>query len=393
MKKVADYIGNTSPSFTAFTYCIFLRYRTDPQSNETIFDQTGDEIFAHALAILIYRNENLAQIYAIDSNEGTDNYKSAINVMNKKVLRSLKEVLKTFTDQNFPSLIWNTPFLFTPHQFNSTGSKTNDFIEEGYCGLISLFFIDLFHRNIMINDSLQLFHDPPSETEVAFYIEQCLSFVYYFYSSDSKRWSIFLCNYARNVLQDITFHDGSKSLNEYKQELLFQNETFKIRNLIDILHNPNYNGNTEYVNIISKRYICTRKFQVHVIGFNLNSTDDINVLLDQPQINNNFEYFIPDKHIRQIVENADDIPTSLSMKLVHLTDYTVSLYIENTKNNITIEHHDETMNLITVYNNDLSQIKLLFFNLRKSIKYLFDVKSIVLNRSSPINFHLHYERK
>ena len=142
--------------------------------------------------------------------------------------------------------------------------------------------------SLIVNDSLQLFHDPPSETEVAFYIEQCLSFVYYFYSSDIKRWWIFLCNYARNVLQDITFHDGSKSLNEYKQELFFQNETFKIRNLIDILHNPNYNGNTEYVNIILKRYICTRKFQVHVIGFNLNSTDDINVLLDQPQINNNF---------------------------------------------------------------------------------------------------------
>ena len=53
LKKVADYIGSTSPSFTAFTYFIFLRYRTNSQSTETIFDQTGDKIFAHAIAILI----------------------------------------------------------------------------------------------------------------------------------------------------------------------------------------------------------------------------------------------------------------------------------------------------------------------------------------------------
>ena len=90
--------------------------------------------------------------------------------MNKKVLRSLE---------------------VTPHRFIIIGSKTNNFIEEDYCGLISVFFIDLFHRNTMINDSLQLFHNPLSETEVAFFIEQCLSFVYSFYCSDRKRWWIF----------------------------------------------------------------------------------------------------------------------------------------------------------------------------------------------------------
>ena len=87
---------------------------------------------------------------------------------------------------------------------------------------------------------------------------------------ESNVWWPFLCNYARNVLQEICFNDRTKSLEDYKNELVGHNSNknhvpFIIMNLHK-LYNSHYKVNSE-LSMVLKNYFVTKNLMTYAIGF------------------------------------------------------------------------------------------------------------------------------
>ena len=55
---------------------------------------------------------------------------------------------------------WGHVQLINNRSFNS-GFPTDDYTIEGYCALLTMLFMDLLVRNVLVRDSLMLSNDPP----------------------------------------------------------------------------------------------------------------------------------------------------------------------------------------------------------------------------------------
>ena len=388
LERIVEYVEQTNPCFTMFDYSYSLRYSSDPQTQERVYSSNGNETSTHSIAIIIYRSDNNIQIYAIENNKLTKPHlKSTLDITNNLLLKVLVDTLKANSNLN-----WNTPYLIANHQFNTSANDAYLFDKKGYCGLVTMFFLDVFHRNIFINNAFEIGNGgtSPSEQNVRHYIETGVELLYNNFARDRKKWWMFLCNYTRYSLELILFEDPLKSLIDYDADFLRSNgmrtEPFKIRNFMDILNTRRYNKNTDYVNVILKRYITTRRPHVYCIGFCFDNEESNNSLFNGPQQSNCFEYFIPQLDMRSWLplDQIHTLPTPNEMQLVHIWNENITLSIRNSRQNISVTYD----NGYRTEDKDPTRIKMLFFNFDDGIDNLLKNRQLnSIGNTGPFVFH------
>ena len=397
LARIASYIEDTCPCFTAFPFNYNLVYEKVNGVKkffivEGKINENNREHYAHTITILIYgykKNGNKhLKIYVIENNRQNNSQDVIMNI-------AIPELINIFKTSMSTKIIWDDAVLFNEHSFNigrnDNGPNHNEkYAENGYCALISMFFIDLFYQNIMMKNTLNIFKDPPSESVVENYIKIVLDEVYNLLCRyDTRTWWIFLCNYTRTIFQEVTFNDSTSSLNTYKTNR-FQSgffEPFEIMSLDQLINDPAYSRDTIYVKIMLNRYIIHKKILFFSIGFNCDYNNE--QILTAIQSKNSMEYYLPYIALRfysQITNN----PIDRFIEFVHVGNRR-TLTIQNDinrhyNNDAKIEIND---NGATIFEqNDLSKVMMLFLNLNPFFNRL--VQQIVLRITPdgyPFNFH------
>ena len=343
--------------------------------------------FSHNICICIYGYKNYEtnkihfQIFIIDS---LTKSKSQDCYMEKIIPELIVEINEHINNNN-EQFVWNTPILFNNNLFNS-GDKASEYGNNGYCVLISLFFVDVLHRNILMHDTIHLFTTQPSVVFIERYIANALNFLFQILHSDNSMWWIFLCNYARNVLQDVLFIDKEKSLQYYKEHVFKIPETqttgqpFYIKNLESICKDPYYNRNGKdfKMNLIFRRFALSRKYLLFTIGFNINTTK-CKGLLNLPQTQNNFDFFCP---INYIFDKAAIVPDTDSLTFLHINKPNSFLTIDNDiSKSKRVSYDDFTQN-------DFSKVQVMFLYLDEYLDRLIDnANELIYNNDlDPLNF-------
>ena len=355
MSRVADYIKNTSPSFTLFNVSTALSYEII--NNERVYHSiAGIPVNTitwarHSVCAALYRLNNTAQMIVIDNNRN-ENYTW---YMKDTIFPAIQTRISEFIADN--TIHWRAPHIINHREFNS-GFPRDEYTSEGYCALLTMLFIDLLHRNIMYYDYLQLSRDPPpSFDDVITYITIAIN-VLYDNVRTTNTWWLFLCNYARYMLRDIIFPDKDRSLHSYRTEVFanIPDNPFVITSLNDLYQDNVLRMNTSHVNVVLKRYIIHNDFWDHVFGFCFDPVLNNNALR-VPQSNNGFDYFAATIKFRESVD-YDNIESIDRFILKHTTDMNRIIVIDHNNGNPLVTYSG------TMYH-DLSQIHILFFNFTK----------------------------
>ena len=375
LERVANYIENVCPCFTAFDLIYHLSYEKD-DNNERKYYLLGNEIDAdrketshHSLCVLLYcyyeKTNKRVQMYIIDSNGYGSSSIPAIKKIIAPILKT--SIVEQMSSQlNAANLSWNSEAILLNDNIFNTKFPVNNYTEKGYCALISIFFIDVLYRTLMINRYLDLKNSPP-EAVVRNYIQNVLDIVFnMLVKYESNVWWSFLCNYARNVLQEICFIDRTKSLEDYKHDLngrdSYKNDVpFIIMNLHK-LYNSHYKVSSE-LSMVLKNYFITKNLMTYAIGILHENIDDHTnpgqYVYKKKQKDNKIEFFLPELTLKHNFQSKSD-----RLQFQHLTEPGRVLSIQNDleSNGSTPKITDPSINL---NENNLKNVNFLFFDLEK----------------------------
>jgi hypothetical protein len=190
------------------------------------------------------------------------------------------------------SLRWRD-ILTIPVNLNHSYPKDN-YNPDGFCALASIVVIELLWNNIFVDDCFN-FHTTntgakPSIDTVTAYVTELL--VDLETISIQKKYWLFLCNYARTVLQNITFFDENKSLNDYKREYLRVHENddpFKIISALDIIDRST--TTTPFISVKIREYLLKQKIYSGFCGIRFGENVHDSELIALKQRENGFEFF------------------------------------------------------------------------------------------------------
>ena len=321
--------------------------------------------FLEALYCYYVNHDKHVQMYIIDSNGYGSSSIPAIKKIIAPILKT--SIVEQMSSQlNAANLSWNSEAILLNDNIFNTKFPVNNYTEKGYCALISIFFIDVLYRTLMINRYLDLKSSPP-EAVVRNYIQNVLDIVFnMLVKYESNVWWSFLCNYARNVLQEICFIDRTKSLEDYKHDLngrdSYKNDVpFIIMNLHK-LYNSHYKVSSE-LSMVLKNYFITKNLMTYAIGILHENIDDHTnpgqYVYKKKQKDNGIEFFLPELTLKHNFQSKSD-----RLQFQHLTEPGRVLSIQNDleSNGSTPKITDPSINL---NENNLKNVNFLFFDLEK----------------------------
>ena len=352
LARVARYIENTTPSFTMFDVNIHLSYEkvndTDEYHVETQNEANDGKVewVNHAVCAVVYREGDVAQLIVIDNNR----HASYSLILKQQLFPVVQDAISMHMDSQ---LRWDNIPLINNRAFNS-GFPKDEYTISGYCALLTILFIDVMLRNVLIRDALRLSNDPPPKHRVVVdYITIALNTLHE-RVHESRTWWPFLCNYARYTLRDVLFEDETKSLASYRNGTFRGTPTnpFVVSSLNDIYRDPELSMNTSHMNVVLKRYLVKNKHWGYWFGFRFDPVR-IEEALRVPQSENGFEYFAPTINFVKIFK--DTIAPVDSFVFRHVSIPGRSLVIENNNGDPRIVSYDGTTYA------DLTRVYVLFF--------------------------------
>ena len=181
---------------------------------------------------------------------------------------------------------------------------------------------------------------------------------------------MFLCNYARTILQATTFPDRNKILDDYKLEYFGIPETsirndsedpFIVISLIDIINQST--SRSEYISVKMKEYIVKKKLRLPLCGIRLGKTKPGLELKQSLQKDNGFEFFRMNNYFNcNICEVANPTGSYPPTIFPHLTDKNSFVRIEDDVDDLLYTEHVVFIkaNRKSIY--DLSKVQFLFFD-------------------------------
>ena len=415
-KRVVEYIDNTSVCFVSFVFTFILTYtpknildKTQTDDNYFVLtNENGKKEAAHAISVLIYRYYDQVQVYFIDNNRNTEN----------NYFKSLKIILGIFQDNlklfSRASLEWKSFILLTNHFQHSY--PDDEFDISGYCYLISLLLIDVLWNTIFLKDCFSIRANtraPPPIDSLTYYLKEMFSILVTHFKKSAFDYWCFLCNYARNVLQTITFRDENKSLDDYKREFFnitnnnsivpsnstidnpllqyididFQDylntstpstppDPFLIVSLIDII---NLSSDEDYFCVMMREFLMQTRAENMFCGVRLGTPLEASVLKSLPQKENGFEYFKLSKFFERD-SNYNQIQNDILFP--HLTaDMMLFVYNEFDQDATRKDVSLFKDNTLVDYN--LSEVQFLFFDMKDFIDAT--IHMIPLNYSKQSN--------
>ena len=367
LKSIAKYLDTTSPAFTLFHFSFSLSYSDDPDTNERTYDVNSTtldpnrqniEWSHHAICLGIYRIDRTIRMIVIDVNS----YNTDIDMVLMHFIPKVENIIKShLSDTNKNTIIFHD----AAHINNQVGFNRNfpknDYTVTGYCSLVTYFFIDVLHRNILIHDCFNSSNKNITGNFIIQYIYKSLQHLNAETHRDKNNWWIFLCNYARNVLSDILFLDQKKTLNEYYNEYNVRYAIYEMISLPEIYNDDEYNQNTSSLNIILKRYLVKQDLTLHAIGIRFNRSDpkSDDEILDTMQEQNGIHYFTTPIPSLGRYTSKHPLQTPNLLQLRHVTDINRFVTITNDIN----QPLNITDTSLQITENDLSTVRFLFFDL------------------------------
>ena len=240
----------------------------------------------------------------------------------------------------------------------------------------------------MMKNTLNIFKQPPPVSVVEDYIKIVVNEVYNILLQNKKTWWIFLCNYTRTVLQDISFNDSTSSLNTYKTNRFQSNytEPFEIMSLDHLSDHPIYSRDTIYFSIMLNRYIIDKRILFFSVGFNCDYKKDKTLAAIQSK--NGMEYYLPSVSLRYY-SSIEKKPIGKYIEFLQIG----SKRTLTVQNDIKVHYNDHAKIEINdshgrFEQNNLSKVLMLCFNLVPFLNRF--VKQTVLHivpNAYPFNFH------
>ena len=407
LKRVARYVQKTTPSFTVFMYNYMVYCRTDTKGNKlydvmntnSLQTHLKKETIGHALTICVYRHENTVQVYFLESNKISKNTNEMILLKNYIAPPLITELKRHFTDT---SLHWNEPIFM--HSFDINFGKDNKYSEQGYCGLVSIFIIDVLHRNLMMHDTMNIRTEKPEIEHVTEYIFTTLYIIHSRLCVTPSLWWTFMCNYTRLVLHDLFCYD-SVSLNDCIGERIAVSSDptqydyarpYVVISLNDIITDPLLSMNSVFASVALKRFIVFHNFFLFAVGINTTSTSTtgrtrtrtIVQLLDEDQENNNFDYYLIENVFKVVNIPVDSFVLPL-IQFIHMSNSNKIVHITNTVNSPVIKSFNIQGNVRN--EQQVTDMHFLFFNHLDDLLdlYMADAR-LVFDKglNTPYEFHV-----
>ena len=338
LQKIMNNNQQVNPSCSLFGINISLKYiekNVKIKNTDTIVKEftaiTGINYpksfhYTRSLVILLYRKDNSVQLYGIDSNfDGNEEIK---NVLENVLLVNLQNKLKTYCI-NSVQWVWEKPIFIGNNIHHLRSDQVLS--EINYSSLVSILLIDIINRNFLIHDSINAIADPKEINFMTEYlVNVMISLERYFNNMKKEHYMIFLCNYARYVLQYILFSNNDESLGNFNVDEIKDDKKknlkdilvkkpkkhpFIVKKLNDILNDEKYKSNTNNTILILKRFFVLENYKFRILGISFNNNSEANILNRKQKINNVKYFLIP-------FEMRTDLSHSINLNMIIMMSLT-----------------------------------------------------------------------
>ena len=361
LMKFIEYIESQDFCFTCFVMSVENKYSeiTDSETNTKtkiykIFGKEegeGDFSECHSIVMLFFRNGSEIQTIPIDNNDMTPLH----------LQKSIQFFVKWFKNKFQLPLTWKNIIIYKTNM----NLHFNNYEQEGFCNLISMFTIEVLWKNIFVHDCFNFRNNPSSKPSIDIvnaYLKNVvngLSFI----ANDDYYW-IFLCNYGRTVLQNILFLDETMSLDEYKTDFFGAyddtNNPFEILSLQEII-DRNDTVST-FMSVLLREFLFLHKSLIfNFCGIRLGDILEPAVLRGLSQKDNGFEFYKMHKFFDYITNPTGNPELSENVTMFPHIYYTdCELLIEDNVNDVPNHVVLKKNNQEITFNK--SQVQFLFLN-------------------------------